>query len=413
MSCRSSIISSTPGRVRIRLSSLYKQEKYAKQVKSEIEEINGIIFAEISRKTGNMLVLYSPELLNEEEILFHISNTVSSEINEGTSYASHWTVPDKRKTTEDNEAGRRKNSQADIFHNEKQLIRRLRNVGIVIGGIVFWYTRSLSRLLAVLILSNPMFVFAAPISAYYSAIRLAKTKGINVRRIGDMKALQEAKAVFINDSILFYNNGRNLPGTVFMRNIDRLELKKQIYLEEAADPVTDKVRSLVFLLREMGIIDITVINSHHNELAGYMAEDLGIKEITLFDRNRSCLELDNQDIVILTVRDKMVNICGGAGGFIICINGHKGVQMLNANMTLRYRDIDKIPAIIELGRYSRELTIRSQSTGLAANAIGILLAASGYMNPLTAIILSIANAAFQAKYSMKKLSQFEKEHFND
>jgi hypothetical protein len=390
MNCQFRIISSTPGRARIRLSPLFKYERYAEYIKSEIDKMDGIISSSISNRTGSALVLYTPELLGENEILDRIRNIVSSELP---------AILEGRKYPEVH--------QENLFLNERHMLRSLRHIGIAIGGVIYMYTRSLSRLAAILILSNPFFLAAAPLSAYHTAARLMGRKGISIRDISDMRALQDIEAVFVNASVLFYND------ETVIKNIDRLELKRQIYMEAAPDPVNIKIRSLVFSLREIGITDITLMNSNHNGLVGYAAEDLGIKEACLPDKDKSCFKPDDRDMIILAGPGEMSKLCARGGGFIIRISEHKRIKVFNANMSLRYQDIDKIPAVIELSRYSRELIIRSQNMGIAFNVIGVFLTAAGYLNPLTAIFLSIANGAVQSKYITKKIRQFEKEHFND
>ena len=70
------------------------------------------------------------------------------------------------------------------------------------------------------------------------------------------------------------------------------------------------------------------------------------------------------------------------------------MDTVKAGFNLQYSDVDKIPSMIKLAYFHREVSIQTENTAVALNIFGMLLVTLNCLTPLYSGIYYILNTLF-------------------
>lgn len=348
----SEILFFIPGRIRIRLQHLLMDERLACDLRHKGETVEGIALIRINKRLKTILFCYNPKQVNLETI-FELVRDSACPLNVLSRPA--------RQTQECTDTPTR-------YRNEKRISWRWFGISLLIGGVTFAINRLLSRLISLLIISCPGIVFVAPSSAFYYARRSAKRRGIILANKGSLEQLETAGAVLIHESVFlttkYYPPNEYWSGKRYRSNLD----------------------DLVFGLRENGITELAILTEESKPSLVEEANRLGVG-LCAYD---AVTHTNGTPIIITAVPWKRrsqvleVRVLGG-----------QERAAPTADVALREENLRQIPWLFYFSYLCREMIIRCQNIAIAIHALGLLLAALGYLSPAGAIMLVGANIAWQ------------------
>jgi len=388
---RIKILSSIPGRIRIRVDGLVHNENAVYYFKESLQFYQGIILVSPNSVSGNMLVYYDDKLVDSRDFLERIT---SSNIDNLYPYV-HKERAKKlcifRSYTPKNFANK---YPVKVYYNEFALSKRLLTLSVIMSSLALCFSFDLNIVLSIIFLGFPGLLFFIRRSTY----RIAQ-KNLNYRKFDFMDPnliyeLSVTEHLLIEDSILNFQNHMDRP-------------------KDLTSFPCDDVLYLIRNFRNLGIVDISMISRKKHPISSWFSYMLGINNIEL-DRNvsydRSIYNRDKTTL-ILTSSD------------LISLHKEQIVVFLGYNklkpetdafvITFRLDLVHKIPSLIETSKYCNELAIRSGNVAVTINIIGIFLGVANFITPLSSIALYFFNYLGNMIYINTKLSQHEKEYSNE
>lgn len=384
MDSRFKIVFSIPGRIRIRIAGLLRNDNAANEISSFVEEEDGVISVRLNIRTKNILICYNPETVDENRILAMLEN-----IGRNVENGSDVNRSEAGFSLKDTFLVR----NGPAYENERKLSVRLFKTVLLVGGITSAFHFMLRRLIAVLIFSCPVVLFAAPAATFYYAVRRSESRRIFIRRKEAIDLLENTESMYIHDSVfqLEEHNGRRLHQDYFNRGM----------------------RNFVFGIRVNGITDIAVLAEHNRQFGQSTAKQSGIREVYYLNNALEIRKYVHAHTLLVTAEDKPGLTDCSPEALVLCVYGDRYRELPSADIILQINDICKFPWLIGLSRYCREIIIRCQNTAITVNVIGVLAASFGYIGPLGALIAYGMNVAWQPIIIKGRILSYQKEIYDN
>ena len=382
------ILSSIPGRMRLKIERLLKDENCEYFLKESLQLHHEIVLASPNSITGNMLVYYDTGLVDANEVLDKISSIsvryIPKYVNEN--YLSQQ-IPIK------------KNYLVNAYVNDFMLSKRLVTLSVIMSGLALFLSFNIELILSILIWGFPGILFLIRRGTYKIAQKKLEYYKFNFNNPDLMYELSELEHLIIEDSILI-SGGQTCSPTEFN------------------DLPYENTLQLIRNLRTLGLTDISMLSRRNCDINNYVSYLLNINKIeldsnTLYDKNtlkgfynkdKTALIIKSNDLISFRKEQSIV--------FWGCKNLKQPI-VDSFIITFRPNEAaNNIPYVIETSKYCSKLIIRSENIAVAANTIGIFFAAMEFVKPLSSIVLYLLNYLLNIKYINTKLSQLEKGHLN-
>ena len=414
---RSKVIFSIPGRIRIHNPILMKDKKTVSYMMSAVEDIPGVISVSANRRTGNLLVCYDKDAVAAEQITDRMNHLETGRIIQRPLSSLARNIV----KTLNPVLFMKKHSNTPL-QNEYHLAKRVFKFTVFLSGTVFVFKLLIKRLLAMLVFACPVMILAIPLTAlYYAAVR-AGNRGIYLKGGAEVERLRLTKTVYIHDSVLASGSRREAKKLIFQK-LDHPELRRLLELEKLNDLLNIKITDFVFGIRENGITDIALAVDADYEFIDIVAGRLGIERIFKLQDNISLMDFFHDHTIVVTAEEHKGNLRHETKGFVLYVYNHSehnsdewDFAEANHNSVewsddavVQSSNLQKIPWVIGLSRYCKELIVRCENSAIALNSLGLLMSALGYLNPIGALSIYSVNMTGQMLYIRKKMLAYRKD----
>ena len=376
---KTKILSSISGRIRIKVVGLLYNENAIDCLKKSFHLNPGIILVSPNKFTGNMLIYYDVELIDIFEILRRIS---SISIINSSRYVHKDCIKKLQKTNK-------------IYNDELSLSRRLQTLSFIISGLALFISFDLDVALSVIILGSPGILFLIRRSVYSITQKILRQNNFDFKNLNLLFRLSEVEHILIEDSIL--SSGGN---TNYYKNFTSLHYDNAIHLIKE--------------FRNFGLTDIAMISRENRHINDYLCHQFGINKIELgtnFSYNNSILKnlLGNDKTIAIVKNNDLKKLRKQQ---IIVFLGYQKLRPDTDDFIVAFKlaGVNKIPYVIEASKYCNKLAIRSENIAITVNIIGIFLASTKFITPLSSIALYFTNYFINKNYITTQLTQHEKEH---
>lgn len=349
-------IFSIPGRIRLKIKDLRENSSYASNIENSLINIYSVKTVMANIKTGNLLIIYDSDRINENELLSRIKNF---NINTETNQITKRYKPNNRYKT--------KSSFRELFQEEISLSKRLFIVSVTTASLLFITTSPIGAI-SVLLLGAPGVIFMnSYLSMRYTLIK-AKQNEIHISNVSVIREIQNLTSISLYPNVIFQSK---INENIYA--MQAIEIETMVAGGEIEDPIPVEVRRLVKELRELGVNDITIYHKGNNiGIFIYANKNFGFETA----------ERDLSDLIIIgeEALNKKLN-----HKIILCISKNNTIPWKMAQISCR--DINKIAWLFQQCMRSNELLTRSQVTTVSIQIFGIMLAFIGFLNIGTSVIL--------------------------
>jgi cation transport ATPase len=379
---KTKILSSIPGRMRIKIERLLHNENTMYLLEDSLHSCPGIVLVSPNITTGNMVVYYDAQLVDSLEISKRISST---NIINCSSYDYKDCTKQLYKSNK-------------IFDREKSLSSRLLTLSVIISGLALSFSFGLEVILSVMILGFPGILLLIHRAVYKTAQKNLKYNKFDFRNPNLLYELSEVKHLLIEDTVL-----RPVGPVGGAKDFNSL--------------FYDDVLQLIKKFRNLGLLDITMISRQNNDINSYISYLLGINKIELDDK--LCFDkvlsksIKNKGMIAIILKNNDLRELRKA--HIIVFQGYKEKKPAVDDFVIAFRmdDVNKIPYVIDTSKYCNKLVIRKENIAVTVNIVGIFFAITKFITPLSSIALYFTNYLVNTIHLTNQLAQYEKEHFNE
>jgi cation transport ATPase len=401
------VVCSIPGRLRVHLDFIRRNQRLAIGLDSYLRGIAGISTVSVNQITGNVLVLYRQEAIKEAEIIGAIKSLTAKE---QVFFLQKYDVP----------AGK---SISGIFlaafnplylwknrHLQKvaRLAERIVKVGfLVIATRVIGLKLNLSSSIAILILSNPGVLVAISLMTWYYAAIRAQTKNIFVMDSLALEQLEQPKIIFLESGLLLPED-KSAENT--NKKFNKNTIQELVALKQLENPVQPQIKDLVEGVRNQGVIDLAVISQTKSSLIEFAGDYLGIKNVYSFDDKRLAMinrvKVSKQDMhatVFMTTAAGLNNMGYLKPDLIVCVERNGEVCAEQGDIILSHDNLVGFPDLLKLSKSCEQLIIQYQSMAVTVNLAAVFFSTLGYLNPVRAITVYLLNMLFAQLMIEKKI----------
>ena len=189
------IISSIPGRARIKVDGLFKNEKLGYGIINYLKKSGEVTSISFNKYTGNILIYFKYQNLDLEDLLNQLKSFSLRD--------SSNVIP---KSPQNDSIGKivlkamnpinllRKRYWGIAFENEYSLAKRLIKIGIPIGALIFGFSRHIRDIISILILTYPGMLFAISAASYYYCAKKAFFNKIYLRSSKDVASFAKTNS---------------------------------------------------------------------------------------------------------------------------------------------------------------------------------------------------------------------------
>jgi len=432
-------IFSIPGRIRLQIEGLKLNITYAKGIEIALMQIPNVKSVCTNTKTGNTLIIYDNNLIEEYTLLrFIYDNCIdtSTILAENPSiqlkefvhengyrydyFNNHLSSHELTKTPDglfDGSfnglfIGLFNDLFNDLFREEISLSKRLFVISVIAASLLLVKTFRLSAISA-LVFGFPVTIFLITYLSLKYTLIVAKSKMVCINNTRVIRKIQKLNHISLHPGIVFKNNTTE--------NFSYIEIENQIANGELEDPIHLGVRNLVRDLRTIGINHISIIPIQG--LAGllhYGNKSLGLnasEKDEFFEINKEAWEMliideysihnhmmqrKGNSIHLNMTEDQVQN-----NRITLCVS-ENSIENYN-NIHINCNELSKIPWLIELCMRSNEYATRSQATAASVNIFGIMLAFIRLSYLSTSLLLYILNTLFNILYLRHNIFNYNKE----
>ncbi|AKL96398.1 hypothetical protein CACET_c29540 [Clostridium aceticum] len=379
------IISSIPGRIRLNIEGLSKEEKLGYQVVCLFQELRGTKNVSFSRITGNILVLYNEDCLNEGKIIEHIKNfdfTKCLEVLPWTTGESIGKIISKS-LNPFHLIGKKYSEK--IYKTEYILSKRLIKVGFLLGLALFIFTSYSMNILSIGILAYPGILFAIASATYYYTAEIFKYHSIFIKKSETLGLMGRTTDIFIQDQVLLKEEKGN--SILLEKDFSKAELQRCIVLGKINKPVTTEGETIIQELRKYGILNITLYTRKKDVLTEYLAYYLGIEDIHhLSDEEGPMAKESSNGVKLLVIQEDLIEDTRKTPRDVTIIIPKKlSKKIRSQEVVLLQKEFIRFPQILQLSGSIDELITRSQVTAVTINVIALFLTIMRQIHPFTAL----------------------------
>ena len=394
------IVSSLPGRVRINVKGLLRNDEKAFGIWSELAGYGSISSFNVNKNTGNVLIYYDDAKIDENKIAIIVRRGFNKKrLIESTAFKNEYN-PSLLKIFIDavNPLSLfRKRYSKRLYKGEYGISFKILKASIVISAAVFLFTGDAANVISIFILGYPGILFAlAGLSCYYISAKLSRYE-IYVKDNTSLNQLCSINALLIEEEV-FKSELKNY--NTYDLNLDKYAVQKLVMLGKLRNLVSKDMELAVNKMRILGINNIFIIGDSRNSIVNYIAYllELGIldKNNSYEDEVRMIAGKSESGSTILIAADKLFegNLKYPHVDSVIYLYRNGEMDTVKAGFNLQYSDVDKIPSMIKLAYFHREVSIQTENTAVALNIFGMLLVTLNCLTPLYSGIYYILNTLF-------------------
>lgn len=392
------ILSSIPGRIRIKIEGLKRNEKAVSFLKNCLQFYHGISFVSPSISTGNLLVLYDCKLISAAEVLEKITSTSIQNVPKCV-HEEFTEVERGSKLTSKNYLpyNDRFNNKINTYEHEITLSKKLLALNVLVIVPALFTSISLGYTLGILVFGFPGVLFLIRKSAYCREKKML-SRDFNLANPSLVNRLAEIEHMLIEDSIINADLLTSIPGDI-------------------SNLAESNALKLIKDFRNIGLTDIHMLSTKNSEANNHISFMLGINKIELdrqLSQDKSLIRstfisantaaiISSNDLSTLCSKQILVFL----GGRHIRLSEEDSIITFNLNST------NKIPFVLDLSKYCKELITRSETIAITVNILGMFFAVAEFITFLPAAGLYIFNYLSNKFYISNKLTQYEKEYLNE
>ncbi|WP_156894502.1 HMA2 domain-containing protein [Clostridium formicaceticum] len=379
------IISSIPGRIRLKIEGASKYEKLGYKVVCLFQDLRGIENISFNNTTGNILVLYNNKYLNEGEIIKQIEGFDFSKCLDIFSWPREESIIRIIFKSLNPFCLGRKKYPNKIYKNEYVLSKTLIKLGFLLGTALFLFTSYSMNILSIGILAYPGILFAIASVAYYYAAESFKYHSIFIKKSENIGLLGKTTDVFIQDQILLQEEKVN--NIAKEKDLSRMYLQKLITLGKVKNPISSEGQTIIQELRKYGILNITLCTGKKDALTEYIAYYFGLDHIDQLNDQESYITKEQHQKVKLLIchQDFIAYRKKISGDVMMNIETKSSKKVIQGDINLLQKDIIKLPQILRFSGNTDELITRTQVRAVTINVIALFLTMIRQIHPFTAI----------------------------
>lgn len=368
------IISSIPGRIRLRIKRLEKHNTAILGVCNYIQSTKGIISASGNLNSSSILIFYDDSNIKKQQILKILADLDFRDIKDlvpadyGGCFIKRHLINVIR--------------EKNLFLNEYKLAARLTGLGAILALLAYVSTSSLSVPVSILILSNPIIFFAIKLKVYYHLLKRSWDRCIylnsNIFSIDlDHKIILDGNLLEVTDS------GTKSNGL----SINNYHTSPKVSSGRISELINPHGMKLVYGLRSNGFINISAFFKGSCRRDRLLANFAGIETII---SSQSGLPKTNSNILIF-LDSTFDSLDRQPRSITICISDLPAKYFGKFDVTLNHSSIIDIPSILIMPiRYGRIISTY-ENAALTANMCMLLLSILKYIDPFNSIVLYLLN----------------------
>ncbi|MBV7275499.1 hypothetical protein I6U48_21585 [Clostridium sp. PL3] len=385
------VISSIPGRIRINISGLLRNEKIAFSIGYELAKHTNIVSFHVSKNSGNVLIYYKDISLSKGNILILVEKALKS--------SNEMIIPeniDRRHLIKilidamNPLSLFRKKHSKKIYEKEYSISNNILKNSIGSSSIIFLFTSSIGSVISALILGYPGILFAISAASYYYASTKLKMANIYLKSNSSLTFLNNIDTLLVENDV-FQDRFHNISGL----QLSKYDIHKLTILNKIDNPVNCDFESLINNIRILGVNNIFIIGNSQSGIIQYISYLLGVEilDINNLEKKQNYLMVNKLNNTVSLTTDRILEsqLTYFHSDLIICLYRNKSPNILNADINLEYSNMNKLPFLMELSYFCREINTQTQNIATTLNILGILLVTLEYLTPLSSIFFYILN----------------------
>src|SRR5207249_4020773 len=257
---------------------------------------------------------------------------------------------------------------------------------LVLGAMVWAFTRDLDRVITVLVIGCPCaFILASP-SAMVAALSAAARLGILIKNVGDIELAARINA------FVFDKTGTLTTGKLAVSRLAPLNGTKPaelLRLAASAERYSNHPTAKALAgLKENHVRRIAMVSGDRQPVATRVAREIGCEEVVgeCLPQNKVefVREMKRRGYRVAVVGDGVNDAPALAAGDMGIAMGAAGseVAIHSATVALMNNDLRRLPFLVKLSRSTRAVINQNFLFGVAFIIGGLTLAAFGKINPI-------------------------------
>jgi hypothetical protein len=388
------VISSIPGRFRANIKELLRNEQMSYIIEDVLLKSKGILSVKPNKNTGNVLIYYDTTVVAENKIIIFLKKSFN--------YKKQLEIPNFTNkeslirilfnTLNPITLFKMKYSER-IYRNEYMISKKTMSTSIIISSIILLFISNVNKALSILILGYPGILFTISIASYYYASVKLKNNNIYLKNNDCLNLLKDTNTLLMENDIF---KSRSYNYNTIDSNLNKIDIQKLVIMGHMANPVNNHMQSIIDELRILGISNIFIVGNDTNGILDYISYYLGINILNPNDLEKQNKYLINNEtnatITLINTnesfskKDKYLFY-----DLVICLYKNTRLDTLNADINLKYDNIDKLPIIIKLSQFCEEIKVQTENMAIALNSLGMLLVTLNCLTPLSSIFFYVVN----------------------
>lgn len=386
------IISSIPGRARIKVDGLFKNEKLGYEIVNYLKKSEEVTSISFNKYTGNILIYFKYQNLNLDDLLNKLKSFSLRD--------SSNVIP---RSPKNDSIGKivlkamnpinllRKKYWGKAFENEYSLAKRLIKIGIPLGALVFSFNRHIRDIISILILTYPGMLFAISTVSYYYCAKKAFFNKIYLRNSKYVALFAKTNSIVIEDDVVTEKN--NMIKDFEESNSGKNRVERLDVLGRIKNLTNPEIGSFIKGIREYGIKDISIFSDEKRDIVEYISYSLGIDEVNLLDDKTFVLnDYENQENTIIIVYEGLLDeTTNEDSNLTICLYKVLKKDFYKGNVNVIDKNIKKLPWLFKLSKDNRELITRCHTSIISVNMLVFLVTIILRMNAVFTLSIYMLN----------------------
>jgi len=362
---------SIPGRIRLKITSLYKNKFLAQNLFETIKIKNDIVSVDINTNTSNLLIIYNHEKLSESELKHYIET-----------YFIKLNVIQKKEDI---------SIIKSIYESEKVISKRVTLISAILIGMISIGNINVVTIISIMILTSPFILFYIRNNGYKLTSQLLVERKFNLQNNSIIKSLSEVDEVYIQDDLIINKNVISQYTNLLEK--DNLSIQTHVVCGDLEQPIISSPKILVNNFRNIGVNKIFIVSKETSKFIDYAKSILGISSLTLNDDyiTKSINDFFEDHLLIVLSRSNNKSEFNQSSIIHIYSKIDEVKYKDDLSCILGKRDILVLPYSILLCRYMENSISITQNISLAINMFGIILAMSKYIFVRGSIIIYLLN----------------------
>jgi len=362
---------SIPGRIRLKVTLLYKNKFFAQKLSETIKSISNIVSVHTNTFNSNLLIIYNNKELSESElkpcIEYHITKLIHTQENQNNCI------------------------NTSIYEGEKVIAKRVTLISLVLTGIISIGSINVATIISIMILSSPFILFYIRNKGYIITSHFLLEREINLPNNSLVKFFSEVDEIFIQDNLI-------IDKKIVKKYFDFLEqgsipVRRLIVNGELKEPIFGNSRILINNLRNIGVNTIFILSKEKNRFIDYAKDTLDINSLTL---EEACMtkyinNFSEDELIIILGKSNEENVTNQS----LVINLYMEINDVKCKYQQSHilckKDILEIPYSILFCKYVENTINTTQNISIAINMIGVMFALGKYIFIRGSIIVYLFN----------------------